>query len=58
MKKGKHLQKLIEKLVDISFKDGRLLENQVIRSIKILKTFSKSAAIFSLTEYLKQLKRE
>jgi len=58
MKKGKHLQKLIEKLVDISFKDGRLLENQVIRSIKILKTFSKSAAIFSLTEYLKQLKRK
>ena len=57
MKKGKHLQKLIAKLVEASFKDGRLLEGQVTKSIKILKSLSRSQAIAALTEYLKQLKR-
>lgn len=58
MKKKKELQKLINKLVEVSFKDGRLLENQVVKSIKILKSVSKTEAIFALSEYLKALKRK
>lgn len=58
MKIKKQLQKTVNKLVDLSFKEGRILETQVTRSIKILKTLSKSEAIQALSEYLKSLKRK
>lgn len=58
MKKDKHLNKIVETLEEASFKDGKLVENQVTKSIKILKSLSKSQAIFALTEYLKQIKRK
>ena len=58
MNKNKHLQKLVTKLVEVSFKDGKLVENQVIKSIKVLKSLSRANAIFALTAYLKQLKRK
>lgn len=54
----KQLKKIITKLVDLSFKDGKIVELQVSKSIKLLKTLSRSQAIFALSEYLKALKRE
>lgn len=58
MKKSKLLQKTIHKLVEASFKDGKLVESQVIKSIKALKFLSRADGIFALSEYLKQLKRK
>lgn len=57
MKKDKQLQKLIKGLVGISFKDGRIVESQVTKSIKALKTLPKYQTIEALSEYLKELKR-
>lgn len=57
MKKSKLLQKTITKLVDASFKDGKILESQVIKSIKVLKGLPRYEAIQALTEYLKGIKR-
>lgn len=54
--KNKHLQKIVSKLVEVSFKDGKMLESQISKSIKILKSLPKYQAIESLSEYLKQLK--
>lgn len=56
MRKRKPLQKTISKLVEISFKDGKLVESQVTKSIKLLKSLPKIDAIWALLEYLKQLK--
>lgn len=58
MKKNKLLQKTINKLVEASFKDGKILESQVIKSIKALKSLPRYEAIKALTEYLKGIKRE
>lgn len=58
MIKNKQLQKTVSKLVDISFKDSKLIEAQVIKSIKILKSLSQEKAIMALSEYLKQLRRK
>lgn len=58
MKKNKQLQKLIKNMVEVSFKDGKLLESQVVKSIKALKSASKTQAILALSEYLKALKRK
>lgn len=53
----KHLKKIIKKLADLSFKDGRIVESQVIRSIKALKSLPQSEAIAALGEYLNGVKR-
>lgn len=58
MKKNKQLVKLVRQLSKISFKDGQILENRVIKSIKALKALPKSQAILALSEYLKSLKRK
>ena len=58
MKKSKQLQKLVRKLVEVSFKDGKIVEPQVIKSIKLLKFLSKPQGILVLSEYLKGLKRK
>lgn len=58
MKRNKFLQKIIKKLVGLSFKDGRLVEVMVTRSIKVLKSFPKAEAIEALSEYLRLLKRK
>lgn len=52
----KYLRKLINDLVKISFKDGVIIEHQVVRAIKALKSLPKYQAIQTLTEYVKQLK--
>ncbi len=57
MKKTKLLQKTIKRLVEASFKDGKVVESQVVKSIKLLKSQSTPQAIISLLEYLKELKR-
>lgn len=57
MKKSKLLQKTITKLVQVSFKDGKIVESQVTKSIKALKSLPRYEAIQALSEYLKQLKR-
>ncbi len=53
----RQLQKIVKKLADLSFKDGRILELQVTRSIKALKSLPRFQAIASLGEYLKSIKR-
>lgn len=57
MKKSKLLQKTINKLIEASFKDGKIVESQVIKSIKALKSLPKYEAIGALSEYLKGVKR-
>lgn len=54
----KQMQKTVQKLVDASFKDGKLLESKIAKSIKILKTLSQSEAIETLSQYLEGVKRE
>lgn len=56
MKNNKHLKRIIKKLVSLSFKDGKILESQVTKSIKILKSQPAGQAIEALTQYLKELK--
>ncbi len=58
MKKNKQLQKTVTKLMEMSFKDGKIIESQVVRSIKALKLLPRNEAIFALTEYCKLLKRK
>ncbi|MBU1000658.1 F0F1 ATP synthase subunit delta [Patescibacteria group bacterium] len=53
----KELQKKVSKLVRASFKDGRILELQVTRSIKVLKSLPRHEAIHGLSEYLKGIRR-
>lgn len=53
----KQLEKTVRKLVDLSFKEDRMSEVSVTRSIKILKSLPKFEAIQALSEYLKALKR-
>ena len=55
--KNKQLKKVVAKLIELSFKDGKMIESQVSKAIKILKGLPKYQAIESLTEYLKELKR-
>lgn len=57
MKRSKLLQKTINTLVDVSFRDGKIVENQVIKSIKALKTLPKYEAIRALSGYLRGVKR-
>lgn len=58
MKKSQVLQKNITRLVEISFKDGKMIESQVIKSIKLLKSLPLSQSILALSEYLQQLRRK
>ena len=42
--------------MEVSFKDGKIVESQVVKSIKVLKSLSRAQAIFALTEFLAGLK--
>ncbi len=53
----KQLQKIVQKLTDASFKEGRILESQVIKSIKVLKSLSQPQAITAMGAYLNAVKR-
>ena len=58
MKNSKQLQKFIKKLVELSFKEEKLIESSVIKSMSILKSLPMENSIWALNEYLKQLKRK
>lgn len=58
MTNKKHLLKIVEGMVEESFSDGKMIENKIAKSIKILKVLSPADAIFAMSEYLKGLKRE
>lgn len=58
MKKSRLLQKTINKLVEVSFKDGKIVESQVTKSIKALKSLPEYEAIQALSEYLRGIKRK
>lgn len=58
MKKDRQLLKLIKDLGQICFKDGKMVEKQVIMAIKVLKKLPESKAIFAMSEFLKILKRK
>lgn len=48
--------KKVSSLAKASFKDGRVIELNVIRAIKLLKMLPKSRAVPAMLEYLKSLK--
>ena len=58
MKKSKQLQKSVRLLIEASFKEGKIIESQVVKSIKVLKSLSRNEAIEALSEYLRGLKRK
>ena len=58
MKKNKQIKNLIRKLVEVSFKDERIVESQIIKSVKVLKCLPISQAVSALSNYLKELKRK
>lgn len=58
MKKNKHLLKIVRKLVVGCFKDGRIIEKEIVKSIKALKTLPTTKAIFAMSEFLKELRRK
>lgn len=58
MKSDKELAKMVSKLVENSFSDGKIIEKNVTKAIKLLKTLPNSQSIFAMTEFLKGLKRK
>lgn len=58
MKASKQLLKSVKKLIETSFKDGKIIEIQVTKSIKILKSLPTALSILALSEYVKGLKRK
>lgn len=54
----RQLKKIIEKLVNESFLDGKIIELKLTQSIKALKALPGAKAIFALSLYLKELKRK
>lgn len=56
MKIKKQIKIIVEKCVDDSFKDGRLIEGKALKYIKLFKSRSSAEAIGLLSEFLKELK--
>lgn len=57
MNNKKHLNKIIDKAVSASFDHGKINANVVSRLVKDFKSMHLSDAIYTLTNYLKGLKR-
>ncbi len=53
----KQLKKTIDRLVEGSFTDGKMIEGKIIKAIKLLKGLGKTDAILAMSEYLSGLKR-
>lgn len=53
----KQIKKIVEKLVEGSFNEGKVIESRIAKSVKILKTLTRAQSILALSEYLKGLKR-
>lgn len=58
MKKDKQLLKIVKQLVEASFSEGKIIEGQVTKSIKILKSLPRLKSIPAMSEFLKGLKRK
>lgn len=58
MKKDRHIQKLIDCLIIVSFKNGNLVPAVVKKNTVALRQLSSRKAIYALNLYLKGLKRE
>ncbi len=58
MKKDKQLLKMVTLLIKASFSEGKIIERQVTKSIKILKSLPRSKSIPAMLEFLKGLKRQ
>lgn len=58
MKKDKQLLKIVKQLVEASFSEGKIIEGQVTKSIKILKGLPRLKSIPAMSEFLKRLKRK
>lgn len=58
MKLKKQLQNTVNKLINLSFSNGKITETHVARSIRIIKSLPQSEAISAMSEYLKGLKRK
>lgn len=56
MKKNKKLKELVQKMADVSFKDGKLLDLKARNYLKDIKKLPTSESIYILSEYLKALK--
>jgi F0F1-type ATP synthase delta subunit len=58
MKKNKHLDPIITQALKASFKDGKILESQVVKLMNIFKRLSKTEAVYLVSGYLKSIKIE
>lgn len=56
--KNKQLKKIIEKLVENTFSDGKIIEQKSIKAVKALKTLPRAESIYALSEYVAGLKRK
>lgn len=56
MKTKKQIKDLVNKVIGVSFKDGKLLEKKVLNFVNLFKSQPKTEAIELLTEYLKRLR--
>lgn len=58
MKKDKQLLKMVRQLIVRSFSDGRTIERETSKAIRILKSLPSSQTIFAMSEFLNGLKRK
>jgi len=58
MKKNKHLDPIIYQAIKGSFKDGKLMVEQIERLLATFKKLPRTEAIYLFSGYLKGLKRE
>ena len=58
MKKNKRLKKLVERCVGQCCQEGRINEPKALKIIKDLKALPLEEAIYSISEFLKELKKQ
>lgn len=58
MKKNKALKKLVEKCVGSCCKEGRIDGTKALKIIKDLKSLSLEDAVYSISEFLRELKKQ
>lgn len=58
MKRQKRLERLVDKAILASFSENRLIGSQVVKFVAGFKKLPLSEALYSLSYYLKGLKRE
>ena len=56
MKSKKQIQLIIDKAIEASFKEEKLIESKVLKFVKLFKSESKTESLMLLSSYLKALK--